>query len=282
MMSTWPWAILLAGALVAPDATPVGGVGIHWEKTFKDAMRKARAENRAVLVDFWAEWCHWCHELDATTYRDPEVVASAGSFVPVKVNTEGSLGEKQISADYGIEILPTIAFLSPGGHMVLFREQFEEPEAFVKTLEAARTKAAEVSAWEAALERDGNDAAALAQLGAHLVSQKQVDEGRDLLERAAKHDAARPAGERKRTRMALADLKAGAGRFADAEKLLQAALAIEPANPADDAEALLRLGETYLRLGRAAPARAAWTKAVATAPDGPAAARARKELANQP
>jgi thiol-disulfide isomerase/thioredoxin len=285
MTSTWPLAILLAGFLVAPDETPAAhaadGVGIHWEKSFKDAMKKAREENRPVLVDFWAEWCHWCHELDATTYRDPGVVASAGPFVPVKVNTEGSLGEKQISADYGIEILPTIAFLSPGGHMVLFREQFEGPEAFVKTLETARTKAAEVGAWEAALGRDGNDPATLAQLGAHLVSQKQLDEGRDLLERAAKHDAGRPAGERKRTRMALADIKAGAGRFADAEKLLQGALAIEPPDSADDAEALLRLGEAYLQLGKAEPARAAWTKAVATAPDGPAADRARKDLANR-
>jgi tetratricopeptide (TPR) repeat protein len=274
---------VLMGASSAPKAGVAGAsAGIPWETSFKSAMKKARAEGRPLLVDFWAEWCHWCHELDATTYRDPAVVASAAAFVPVKVNTEGSLGDKQISTDYGIEILPTMAFLSPRGHVVLLREQFETPRDFVKTLEAARTAAAEVGGWEEALARDGDDAVALAGLGAHLVSQKQLDEGRAMLERAVKHDASRPAGERKRTRMTLADVQARAERFRDSARLLESALAIEPASAAQDAEALFRLGETYQRLGEIEHARGAWTKAVATAADGPIAVQARQALASLP
>ncbi len=255
-------AMVVAGASTAAGGTaaPSPAASIPWEKSFKDAMKKARSEGRPVFVDFWAEWCHWCHELDATTYRDPAVIASAAPFVPVKVDTEGSLGEKQISADYGIEILPTIAFLSPGGHVVLVREQFERPEDFVKTLDVARQEATEVEAWEAALSRDGNDPEALAALGAHLVSQKQLDEGRDMLGRAAKHDATRPADERKRTRMALAEIQARTGHPDSSEKLLQSAVALEPASAAEDAEALLRLGELYLQQGKAEPARAALMK----------------------
>jgi thiol-disulfide isomerase/thioredoxin len=258
MTSALVLVMILSSASAAPTGTPSAsptGGSIPWEKSFKDAMKKARSEGRPLLVDFWAQWCHWCHELDATTYRDPAVVASAAPFVPVKVDTEGSLGEKQISADYGIEILPTIAFLSPRGHMVLLREQFERPEDLVKTLEVARQAAAEVEAWEEALSRDGNDPEALARLGAHLVSQKQLGEGRDMLERAAKRDATRPADERKRTRMALAEIQARTGRPGNSEKLLQSALAIEPASAAEDAEALLRLGEIYLQQGKAEPAR---------------------------
>jgi tetratricopeptide (TPR) repeat protein len=292
-MSSWSLRPvgLLASVLLAPslaaagvptrygEATAGSGESIHWEKGFKDAQKRARAEGRPVLVDFWADWCHWCHELDATTFRDPAVVAAATAFVPVKVDTEGSLAEKQISADYGVETLPTIAFLSPRGHVILVRERFEDPEAFAQTLSAARSAATDVRAWEEALGRDKNDPAALAPLGAHLFAQKRLDESRKLLERAVRHDAARPAGERKHTRVILGTIEARVERYGDSEKLFQSALALQPPDAAEDAVALFHLGEDYLKEGDVASARAAWTKATATAPpDGPIAVAAREEL----
>lgn len=286
---------LLVSVLLAPPLTAAvlparpgeagapSGAGIHWEKSFKDALKKARAEDRPVLVDFWADWCHWCHELDATTYRDPAVVAAAAAFVPVKVNTEGSLGEKQISADYRVETLPTIAFLSPHGRVVLVREKFEDPAAFARTLEAARAAAAEVMSWEDALSRDDDDPVALARLGGHLFAQGRLDQSRKLLERAARHDAARPVGERKHTRVLLGAIQGRAERYGDSEKLLESALALQPADAAEDAAALLHLGEDYAKEGKVEAARAAWTKATATAPpDAPIAVEARQQLEKLP
>jgi tetratricopeptide (TPR) repeat protein len=274
-----------AAALAArPEAARArSGADIPWEKGFKDALKKARAEGRPVLVDFWADWCHWCHELDATTYRDPAVVAAAAAFVPVKVDTEGSLTEKQISADYAVETLPTIAFLSPRGHVILFREKFEDAAAFARTLEAARSAAAEVMSWEDALSRDGDDPAALARLGAHLFAQKRLDESRKLLERAARHDPGRPVGERKHTRVLLGMIQARAGHDDNSEKLLRSALALQPADATEDAAALFHLGEGYAKEGNVEGARAAWTRATATAPpDAPIVVQARQQLEKLP
>jgi thiol-disulfide isomerase/thioredoxin len=274
--------VIVATALATGLASPVSAVpdapGIRWQKSFKAALKEARGTGRPVLVDFWAEWCHWCHELDETTYRDPAVVAAAAAFVPVKVNTEGSLGEKEISAEYGVEILPTIAFLSPLGHVILWRDSFEGPEAFAATLAEAREAARHVMAWEKALEADKSDASALAGLGTHLVQEKQAEEGRDLLERAARHDDARPVPERKRTRILLASLGAASGRYGDAEKRLREALALQPPDPAQDAAALLGLGRVCLEQGKLEEARGAFRKAVATDPGGPDATRAEHEL----
>jgi len=221
-----------------PDTASAPAAGIRWEKSFRDALKRARAEGRPLLVDFWADWCHWCHELDRTTYRDPAVVAASSAFVAVKVDTEGSLGDKQVSAEYGVETLPTIAFLSPGGHVLLVRQNFEGPEAFASTLEAARRSAGEVIGWESALSRDGNDAVALARLGAHLVQQNRLAEGRELLERAAKCDAAQPSGVRKHTRVLLGTLQAKGGRYREAEKLFQSALELQPPEASEDAAAV--------------------------------------------
>jgi len=254
-----------------PAAEAVAGASIRWEKDFKSALRKAKASGRPLMVDFWAEWCHWCHQLDETTYRDPNVVAQALDFVTVKVNTEGSLGDAELASRYGVEELPTIAFLSPSGRAFLRRGQFEGPERFATTLETARRLAGEVAALETALARDGGDAAALAGLGVLLSEHGLVAESRDLLRRARKGDAGRPIGERKKSRRLLALAERHHGKQRDAERLLEEALSLGPADAVEDAAALFALGEAYLERGEADRARGAWQRSLDLAPAGPIA-----------
>ncbi len=274
-----------APAHAAADATPSGTRSLAaqgslpWERNLEGARRKARAQHRALLVDFWAGWCHWCRELDATTYRDPAVVKAAAAFVAVKVDTEGSLAERQASADFRVATLPTVGFLSPAGRPILFVESFEGPEQFRTTLEKAAEAAARVLAWEDALARDGRDAAALAGLGTHLFEQRRREESRKLLERARTHDLGRPPAERRKTRILLAALQRDARRYRQAEELLQEAIALPPAGPAEDADALFALGEIYRAEGRMAAARDAWRRVLDASPEAPAATKARQALA---
>jgi len=275
LLASWAAPALVSAASDAAAATTPSG--IPWEKSFRNAMKKARAAGQPVLVDFWAEWCHWCHELDATTYRDPAVVAAAAAFVPVKVDTEGSLEEKQLSAAYDVEILPTIAFLSPRGHVILLRDKFEGPEAFASTLALAGKSAVSVMGWEETLSRRPDDLPALTGLGAHLLEQGRFDESRELLERAAKRDTDRPVDERKRTRVLLGRIQEHAEHYADAEKLLKAALALQPPG-SEDADAFLRLGETYAKWGKPDSAREALARAIETGGGSPIADQARHAL----
>jgi thioredoxin-like negative regulator of GroEL len=269
----------LQPAPVAADAEPEG---IPWDRDFKAAMRRARESGKPVMVDFWAEWCDWCHKLDATTYRDPTVVDLARDFVAVKVNTEGSLAEVERAAQYGVETLPTIGFLSPGGRLFLRREGFEGPDRFPATLQEARGLAKDVIALEGSLTRNERDAAALAGLGALLVEQKLFAESRELLRRACKVDKARPAKERKHSRRVLALVEREGGKKADSERLLEEALALQPADPDEDAAVLFALGEIYLGRGQAEKARAAWQRSLQMAPQGAAARLASEALAGLP
>ena len=225
--------LLLAASAGAADVPP----SIAWTNGWKAAERRARTEGKPILVDFWAEWCEWCHELDRTTYRDPAVVDLSKGFVPVKVNAEGSLGEAALAAEHDVTSLPTIAFVSPGGRVFLRRTAFEGPEAFAATLKEAQRAGAEAIAFETALARDGKDAAALAGLGALLAGQDLWNDARDLLNRARKVDQSRPVAERKRTRRLLASAEQARGRRAESLAMIAEALALQPADPVEDAAA---------------------------------------------
>ncbi|MBM4379832.1 MAG: thioredoxin family protein, partial [Deltaproteobacteria bacterium] len=72
------WALALKGT-----AQEVAGL---------DALlAKAKAEQRPVMIDFFADWCAACKELDRITYVDAAVVAESGRFLLVKV--DGTNGE---------------------------------------------------------------------------------------------------------------------------------------------------------------------------------------------
>jgi thiol-disulfide isomerase/thioredoxin len=236
MARTSPAWACVAIALAAQSAA-AELPSIHWTSGWKAAERRARAERKPMLVDFWAEWCEWCHELDRTTYRDPAVVDLAKGFVAVKVNAEGSLGEMELAGAHEVSTLPTIAFVSPGGRVFLRRTAYEPPQTFAATLQEAQRVGAETIGFEAALARDGKDATALAGLGALLAEQGVMKDARDLLGRARRVDQSRPVAERKRTRRLLAAAELARGRRAESLQILAEALALQPPDAAEDAEA---------------------------------------------
>jgi len=267
---------------IAAAAEPAAPAGIPWEKDFKSALRSAKAAGKPIMVDFWASWCHWCHQLDETTYRDAKVAGLARDFVAVKVNTEGGLEERQLTSQYGVETLPTIAFLSPQGRLFFLRSEFENPERFSATLETARALAKDTIAWEAALAKDHHDAAALAGLGHLLVGQGLVANGRELLREARKSDQGLAVAERKRLRRELSLAERQASRWAESERLLEEAVALQPVVAEEDGAALFALGDAYLQRGDVARARTTWKRCLELAPDGPWAARSQHALAALP
>jgi thioredoxin-like negative regulator of GroEL len=210
-----------------------GQPSIHWEHRFDDAVKKARAANKPIMIDFWADWCGWCHRLDQTTYVDPVVVRLSEDFIAVKVDTEGARKNQEIALRYNVATLPTITFITPGGRQILTLKGFQGPGQFPRTMETARDAAVRIMAWETALERDPRNAAALFGLGVHLFEQEFYEDSRALLYRAAAQDRERPVKDRKQARMLIGIIQNYDRKYAEGEQVLKEALGIRPVTEYD-------------------------------------------------
>jgi thioredoxin-like negative regulator of GroEL len=262
-------ALLIAGA--AP------GKGVRWERDVDAGLRQARKTGKPLMVDFFAVWCGWCRRLDRSTYVDPEVVRLSAEFVAVKVNTEGSAREVDVTKRYEVGSLPTVVFLSPEGHLLLRVDGYQGPGVFPETMRRARRIAARVRDLETALRRDPDDGAALTRLGQHLFEQESLEASRDVLQRAVKRDASQAPEERKRSRMYLALILLEGRRFSQAETLLNDALELGPREP-EDAKLMFLLGRTYVAWGRLEQARLTWRRLLSEHPRSRFAQKANEEL----
>jgi thiol:disulfide interchange protein len=135
--------LALAAALVSgcPKATPAsaGSAGeLAWIYNLDYGLKQAAKHGKPVMVDFYADWCGWCQKLDEDTYSDARVREKAGRFVAVKVDADRDGASLR---KYGVEGFPTVLFLSPEGKEIRRVPGYAPPEAFLKEMDRALSKA---------------------------------------------------------------------------------------------------------------------------------------------
>ena len=250
---------------------------IRWEHRFDEAVKKARAAQKPIMIDFWADWCSWCHRLDQTTYVDPVVVKLSEDFIAVKVDTESGKKNQEIALRYNVATLPTITFITPGGRQILTLKGYQGPGQFPRTMETARDAAVRIMSFESALDRDPRNAVALFGLGVHLFEQEFYEDSRTLLYRAVALDGERPVKDRKQARMLLGIIQNHDRRYAEAESILKDALAIRPVTEYDS-KMLFVLARLYVAWNKKDAARVVLRTLVHEHSDSSVSAKARDLL----
>jgi thiol-disulfide isomerase/thioredoxin len=87
--------------------------GPFHDLSFPAALERAGAEEKVVMVDFFTTWCGPCKKLDATTWKDPAVLAWLGEHtIALKLDAEV---EVELARSYGIRAYPTMVFARPDG-----------------------------------------------------------------------------------------------------------------------------------------------------------------------
>ena len=73
-----------AVAATAQESIQEGG----WHESLSEGLALAAAENRPVIVDFWATWCKNCLTMDKTTLKDESVRDRLEGYVKIKYQAE--------------------------------------------------------------------------------------------------------------------------------------------------------------------------------------------------
>lgn len=106
---------LVIGASLMMSVSAIAAEG--WMTDFEAAKKKAKVENKALLVDFTgSDWCHWCIKLDEEVFQKPEFKGS-DKFVLValdyprdksKQSAELIAQNKALQEQFGVRGYPSI------------------------------------------------------------------------------------------------------------------------------------------------------------------------------
>jgi thiol:disulfide interchange protein DsbD len=116
-----------------------GAGGSEWTSVADSTqLHQALSAGQPAVVHFTADWCAVCHELEAKTYRHPEVMAAAKGFHFLRVDlTSEDQAKKELRLELGVRGLPTVLFFDDSGRErpELRQSGFIEPDRFLQLLE---------------------------------------------------------------------------------------------------------------------------------------------------
>ncbi len=80
--------LFVALGLISKGFGQSENAGIKWV-SISEAEALSKKNPRKILIDVYTDWCGWCKRLDATTYKDPNIVKLVNeNFYAVKLNAE--------------------------------------------------------------------------------------------------------------------------------------------------------------------------------------------------
>jgi thiol:disulfide interchange protein len=133
-------ALLVASAVVLassacrraePVTVPIEAPFV--DLTYEQALERAHADGRVLLLDFTASWCPPCKAMEASTWHEPDVVAwIEREAVALKLDVDR---EFKRAAQMGVSGVPTIVFVSGEGRELGRFSGYRDPAGFLEQAE---------------------------------------------------------------------------------------------------------------------------------------------------
>ncbi len=111
---------------------------------YNEGIARARAQQRPVIIDFYASWCHWCKVMEKDTFSNEQVKKRLlADYVTIRIDMESkarirlkdrTLAPSEFAAMMGVRGLPTLAFLDKNGEPITSIPGFIKPDILLPLL----------------------------------------------------------------------------------------------------------------------------------------------------
>jgi thiol:disulfide interchange protein DsbD len=110
------------------DTTP----SLQWGTDLNQVMQEAKASNKSIFVDFYADWCAYCVEMDEVTYQDPQVKEKlTENYVLLKLNVDDN---PELSQKYRAYGLPIMIILDSNGNEINRIIGYQSPQQLLSQI----------------------------------------------------------------------------------------------------------------------------------------------------
>lgn len=80
------------------------------------ALAQAKAQNRPVMLDFYADWCTYCQTMEKTTFKNPETIAALGNTLFLQADvTQQDEQDTGLEKRFDVPAPPALIFFSAKG-----------------------------------------------------------------------------------------------------------------------------------------------------------------------
>lgn len=106
---------LFTGSQWLTTASSHEALTVHMNRD--EAFALAKAQNKGIILDNWAEWCEACKKMDVTTFVDTRVINELNqNWILLKTDlTQDSETNTKHMEEFEISGLPTLVILPPDG-----------------------------------------------------------------------------------------------------------------------------------------------------------------------
>lgn len=138
-------AMLLILLVAMPIKAKISAENIQW-MGYEEGMALSKAENKRVLLHFWADWCQYCEQMAQETLADKRVIAYLNeNYIAIKVNFDI---ERQQVSKYSVRGLPNTYFLEPDGEVISNLPGFIQADLFFDILKYLHTDSHETMSFQ--------------------------------------------------------------------------------------------------------------------------------------
>lgn len=149
---------------------------VTFEKgTFNEILKKAKDQNKIVMIDFVTDWCIWCKHLDMRVYNNAEVVDYANKH-QINWKTDAEKEGKDLAKKYGVNGYPTLVFVDADGNEIDKIVGYYPAPDFLENIKKINERKSTLSYLQTQYENNKTDIKTNLDLAVKLIEQ---DKGAD-------------------------------------------------------------------------------------------------------